>query len=259
MKSLYQSKEFAEYWNERAGSLGGTYKRFVLDPIMFKLIGNLENKSVLELGCGNGYLAKKFISQNPKKVILLDISKYNLNHTKEKCPDKRIAFLEQDATKKWKVSSNSVDVIYSVMMLNEAANIKTPIQEAFRVLKKNGIFTFAITHPSWDLFVYAQEQLGVKPKNFAGLKNYFYRGYSKYVMCVDNKVRPLLAEKYKKDFKVEHYQRPFSDYFNQLTETGFVVKNIIEPEITKRILKAVPRFSEKLDYPIGLIFHCLIK
>ncbi|MDD4989783.1 MAG: class I SAM-dependent methyltransferase [Candidatus Pacebacteria bacterium] len=257
MKSLYQNKEFAGYWDERAGNSGEVYKRFVLDPAMFKLVGNLKNKVVLELGCGNGYLVKKFIAQNPRKVILMDISEYNLNYAKEKCSDKRIVFLEQDATKQWKVNSNSVDVIYSVMMLNEVADIKTPTQEAFRVLKKNGIFTFAVVHPSWALFVYAQEKVGIKPKKFAGLKNYFHRGYSKYIMGVDNKARPLLAEKYKKEFEVEHYQRPFSDYFNQLTKDGFAVKKIVEPEITKKLLKVAPRFSEKLDYPMGLIFHCL--
>lgn len=257
MKSIYQNKEFAGYWNERAGDSGEVYKKFVLDPVMFKFIGNLENKVVLELGCGNGYLAKKFLLQNPKKVILMDISEYNLSYAKERCSDKKVDFITQDATKKWKIDSNSVDVVYSIMMLNEVANIKTPIQEAFRVLRKNGVFTFATVHPSWNLFAFAQEQLGVKPKNFSGLKSYFYRGYVKYIMGVDNKARPELAQKYKKEFEVAHYQRPFSDYFNQLTETGFVVKKVIEPEITKKLLKIAPRFSEKLDYPVGLIFHCL--
>ncbi|MFH0739807.1 MAG: class I SAM-dependent methyltransferase [bacterium] len=257
MKSIYQNKEFAEYWNDRAGDSGEVYKRFALDPAMFKLIGSLENKVVLELGCGNGYLAKKFLNQKPKKVILMDISEYNLNYAKEKCSDKRITFLEQNATRKWRVNSNSIDIIYSVMMLNEVANIRTPIQEAFRVLKKKGIFTFAIVHPSWNLFAFAQEQIGVEPKKFKGLKNYFYRGHVKYVMGVDNKARPELAEKYKKTFEVDHFQKTFSDYFNQLTVSGFVVKKVLEPEITKALLKAAPRFSEKLDYPVGLIFHCV--
>jgi len=127
MKSLYQDKKFATYWNERAGETGEIYKRLVLDPIMIDLVGSLKNKTILELGCGNGYLAQRFIEQNPKSLILTDISKHNLEFAKEKCADSRISFLEQDVTEKWQVGSESIDIVYSNMMLNEVENIETPI------------------------------------------------------------------------------------------------------------------------------------
>jgi len=60
MKSVYQDKIFAEYW-KRAWDKGEAYKLHVIDPIMFELIGHLDNKTVLELGCGNWYLSKNFI------------------------------------------------------------------------------------------------------------------------------------------------------------------------------------------------------
>jgi hypothetical protein len=63
MKSIYQDKQFAEYWNRRAGDSGEAYKRYVLDPIMLKLVNSFTNKTIFELGCGNGYLAEKFIEK----------------------------------------------------------------------------------------------------------------------------------------------------------------------------------------------------
>src|SRR5262245_57087646 len=54
-KSLYQNETFAEFWNERAGDSGEVYKRFVLDPLMLRLVGSLKKKTIIELGCGNGY------------------------------------------------------------------------------------------------------------------------------------------------------------------------------------------------------------
>lgn len=256
MKSLYQNPKFAEYWDKRAGNSGEIYKRMVLDPLMFKLIGSLSNKVILELGCGNGYLGPMFVSQKPKRIILLDISKYNLQFAKEKCDDSRIIFLEQDATKKWKVNSNSIDILYSNMMLNEVKDIKTPIKEAFRVLKNNGILIFSVTHPAWDLYVFAQEVAGVKSNKIRGLGNYFRRGFAKYIMGKDSKTNPSLAEKYKQEFEVEHYQRPLSDYFNELTNIGFSVKKILEPELTNELLQENPRFSEYMNHPVGLVFFC---
>ncbi|MEK6731979.1 MAG: class I SAM-dependent methyltransferase [Pseudomonadota bacterium] len=256
MKSIYQNKQFAEYWNKRAGDSGEVYKCYVLDPIMFKLVNSFANKTVLELGCGNGYLAQKFIEKKVKKLILTDISNHNLEFAKQKFQDAKIEYLEQDATKKWKVGSSSIDIVYSNMMLNEVENIKTPISESFRVLKKNGIFVFSVTHPSWDLFVFAQEQAGIKSKKINNLGNYFRRGFAKYIMGSDSKTNPELAKEFKTEFEVEHYQRPISDYFDALIESGFKVDKIIEPELTKKLLKNNLRFKEYEDHPIGLIFCC---
>ncbi|MCX6810431.1 MAG: class I SAM-dependent methyltransferase [Candidatus Berkelbacteria bacterium] len=257
MKSLYQDRKFATYWNKRAGKTGEIYKRLILDPIMLDLIGSLDKKVIIDLGCGNGYLAPKFISHSPKSLLMADISGHNLENAKEKCDDKRISYLEQDMTKRWKVDSGSVDVVYSNMMLNEVENIKTPIEEAYRVLKNNSTFIFSVTHPSWDLFVFAQEQVGKKSKKMQGLGNYFRRGYAKYIMGADSKTNPELSKQYEEEFEIDHYQRPLSDYFNQLTVAGFSVKKIIEPELTKQLLKESPRFSEYKDHPIGLIFYAI--
>jgi ubiquinone/menaquinone biosynthesis C-methylase UbiE len=257
MKSAYQNKKFAQYWNKRAGERGEAYKRYVLDPLMFGLAGPLAGKAVLELGCGNGYLAKTFIKNRVKKLILTDISRYNLDFAKEKCKDERISYLNQDATKGWRLSSNSVDVIYSNMMLNEVANIKTPIREAYRVLKTKGRFVFSVTHPSWDLYIFAQEKAGIKSNKIKSLGNYFKRGYAVYIMGVDSKTNPLLAKEFNKEFEVEHYQRPVSDYFNTLVEAGFLVNRILEPNLTKALLKSNPRFRDYENHPIGLIFSCV--
>lgn len=204
---------------------------------MFKLVGSFINKSVLELWCGNGYLAKKFINEKVKKLILTDISKYNLEFAKQKCGDKKIEYLEQDATKKWSVESNSIDLVYSNMMLNEVENIKTTITEVFRILKKNGDFVFSVTHPSWDLYIFAQEKVGITSKKIKNLGNYFRRGFAKYIMGSDSKTNPNLAKEYNEEFEVHHYQRPISDYFNTLVDAWFVVNKIAEPEPTKSLIK----------------------
>ena len=99
-------------------------------------MGNLKNKTVLDLGCGNGFLGPKFIKRGAKKVILMDISKENLKHARTHSNSKRIVYLEQNALRKWKLATDTVDVIYSDMMLNEVENINKVISETFRVLKK---------------------------------------------------------------------------------------------------------------------------
>jgi ubiquinone/menaquinone biosynthesis C-methylase UbiE len=255
-KSLYQDKIFANYWNERAGDNGEAYKRYVLDPLMFKLVGDFKDKVVLELGCGNGYLAPKLLKQSPKRIIMMDISEHNLEHAKARCNDPKISFLLHDATEPWKVGSSNIDIVYSNMMLNEVENIKTPIEEGFRVLRGGGVFVFSVTHPAWDLFVYAQEKAGLPSKKIKDLGGYFWRGFSKFIMSGDSRNKPELREKYNQEFEVEHYHRPIADYFEQLVQAGFVVNRLLEPELTEELLQNNPRFADYKDNPIGLIFYC---
>jgi ubiquinone/menaquinone biosynthesis C-methylase UbiE len=256
-KSLYQDKTFATYWNERAGDEGEVYKRYVLDPLMFKAVGSFKDKVVMDLGCGNGYLAPKLLKESPKQIIMADISEHNLRHAAQKCDDPRVSFLQQDATEPWDVKSDSVDIIYSNMMLNEMDNIKAPSQEAFRVLKESGIFIFSVTHPAWDLYIYAQAQLGVSSKKIKALGGYFRRGHAKFLMSGETKSNLKLKEKYKQTFEVEHYQRPLSDYFDSVADAGFTVKRIFEPAPTKELLENSPRFAEYKDNPVGLVFYCV--
>lgn len=257
MRLLYQNKEFANYWNERAGREGEVYKRLILDPLMFKISAPLQGKTILELGCGNGYRGPQFISRGAKRLILMDISKYNINFAREKCPDKKAEFIVHDATKKWPVKSASCDIVFSTMMLNEISNIKTPIHEVYRVLQNHGKFIFSITHPSFDLYVYAQERAGLKSKKIKGLGNYFRRGYTKFLLGINTShTNRLVDKKYNKDFELEHYQRPLSDYFNQLVEAGFTVDRIDEPPLNKKILATNPKFKVYLNHPVGLVFSC---
>lgn len=245
MASLYQTQDFAEFWNNRAGYDGEPYKRYVLDPIMLKKLGSINGKVILELGCGNGYLAKTFLKQQPKKVILTDLSKFNLMHTAEKITDRRVEITRMDATRAWNIPDSSLHYIYSNMMLNEVKNIKTPMEEAYRCLKPKGQFIFSVTHPSWDLFNYAQGLAGKPSAKMKGLKGYFERSFASFIMKSEEK-----------EYSVSHFHRPLSDYFQTLKNVGFDIEDIIEPQLNATLLKYHPRFASYKDHPVGLIFSC---
>ena len=189
----------------------------------------------------------------------MDISPYNIEHAKQKCDnDKRVEFLQHDATTPWPIKTNTVNVVYSVLVLNEMDDIKTPIDETFRVLKQNGVFIVSVLHPSFDLFQFAKEQAGIKSKKFKELGNYFKRGFAKFLMGGNSKTNPDLIKDYgDSDFEVAHYQRPLSDYFNQFVLSGFAVKQLLEPPLSEELIKNNPGFLEYKDHPIGLIFMCV--
>lgn len=227
----------------------------MLDPLLFSELGSFTGKTVLELGCGNGYLAKKFLKEDVEQLILVDISEHNLKYASQKVDSPKITFLLQDATKTWRVDDQSIDVIYSNMMMNEIEDITSVCSEAFRVLKAGGMFAFSVTHPAWDLFTYAQQQAGIEPRKVKGLGGYFRRGHSKFIMSTDDRSSGHTKQRDKK-FEVEHYQRPVSDYFTAVKHAGFSIEKFVEPELTKEILEAAPRFNDYSDRPISMVLIC---
>ena len=258
MKSAYQNLNFATFWNEISGSHGQAYKKYVLDPCLFKMLGNISGKSVLDLGCGNGYLGSRFIKLGCKKVILMDISSYNLENARQLNNSHKIEYLCQDATRSWKIDNAKLDIVFSDMFLNEIKNIKKPIFEAYRVLKRGGQFLVTVTHPAWDLFEFSYDQLGKSRKIIKGAGPYFFRGPTKFMMGTES-LKPANNEKYPESFEIEHYQRPIEDYFNTLTDAGFVIKKIMEPELTSKILKHYPGYKDLSSHPISLIFNAIKK
>lgn len=255
MKSPYLNRKFASYWNDRVGKKGEAYRTHVLNPIMFKVLGKLENKIVLELGCGNGYLANTFIHKKAKKVYLLDKSPHNIQFAQEQTKDERVKFVCADVMKSWPVKE-SVDVIYSSMLFVEVADIKKPFTQAYKKLKKGGSFIFSVVHPAWDLYYFALDTHGIKQDKVHGLKGYFTRGWAKFVMYVDPISGPSLSHKYgKENFLVPHYHRTIEDYFKTLIEVGFKVTNILEPKQTAYMMKNFPKINS--DRPLALVFKAV--
>ncbi|MFA7243979.1 MAG: class I SAM-dependent methyltransferase [Patescibacteria group bacterium] len=250
--SAYLDPEFASFWNEATGDNGGVYKQYVLNPQLLSEIGTLNGKTVVDLGCGNGYFSSQIEGQNPDRLILIDISPHNLDFARKRVQTNIAEFIEQDVTKPWKIKPNSVDVIFSGFLLNELEEIDFVTSQAFKTLKNGGRFLFAITHPVWDLVTYLRGQADGKERTIRGSKGYFSRGYSKFTMD-NSKIRDVdVAQKYQKVYEIEHYQRPISDYFNSLIKAGFVVEKMLEPEVTAELLEKQPKFPK--TYPIGLVF-----
>ena len=98
---------------------------------------NRHDLTVLDLGCGTGFfsdvLAKRF-----QRVIALDLSKDMLNYTKTH-RDPQINLLNANAMS-LPFQDNSLDVIYSNLVIQWCQPLTTLLSEIKRVLKPGGIF-----------------------------------------------------------------------------------------------------------------------
>jgi len=109
----------------------------------------------------------------------------------------------------------SFDIILSAFGIEYAENLSKTFEEAFRVLRKNGLFVFCDVHPIVDRGRIVRHGKRRAWKVF----NYFDRRKNVWTWRLDGKVAK---------FRGRH--RTIQDYFDSLAETGFLVERILEPE-----------------------------
>ncbi|MFH1551660.1 MAG: class I SAM-dependent methyltransferase [bacterium] len=218
--------KMANYWNKDAGDTGVWHNYTDIDPVILELIGNVKNKKILEIGCGNGYLSR-LLAQKGAEVIGTDLSQKLLDYAKEKeeINPVGIKYFQRDAANLKGLKNNFFDIVIANMCLMDIKDADKAVEEANRVLKKNGRFVFSINHPVFfrQAWVYARRNG----------KKFFARAILKYkTPCA------LKQTLWSTGIKVMGYRRPIEEYLKYLKNTGFVLNDFREIVSKKKLKKA---------------------
>ena len=118
-----------------------------LTDYCIELLPSIENKEILEIGCGNGvqalYVNNKF---NPLKITGIDLSKANIeiaNYERENAKVNNVRFLVDDAQNLIHIPSDSVDVLLNIESAFHYPDKPAFLKEINRVLKPGGQFLVA--------------------------------------------------------------------------------------------------------------------
>ncbi|MEK6951832.1 MAG: class I SAM-dependent methyltransferase [Nanoarchaeota archaeon] len=139
----------SKYLSERKNKKLFNYNNFIEIPNMIKFVGNIKDKRILDLGCGFGDHAKKYIENGAKEVIGLDISKELIKMTKNRNIE-RTSFKVCDLNNKLPFPKDSFDIITSSLTISYIKNLDGLFREVSRVLKNNGLFIFSTGNPVFD-------------------------------------------------------------------------------------------------------------
>ncbi|MBL8062740.1 MAG: class I SAM-dependent methyltransferase [Anaerolineales bacterium] len=113
-------------------------QRFFEIP-MFKRMGlHLQNKDVLEIGCGSGYGAYLLSSLHPKSYIGIDLMEEQIALAKKQYP--QFHFIVQAAEDLSQFADASKDTVVIFGVLHHIPNWRNVINEIIRVLKPGGSF-----------------------------------------------------------------------------------------------------------------------
>jgi 2-polyprenyl-3-methyl-5-hydroxy-6-metoxy-1,4-benzoquinol methylase len=66
--------DFAAWYDAKMGDEGDLWHRCLIDPGLLGLVGPVRGLDVLDLACGNGYLARRYAREGAARVVAVDRS-----------------------------------------------------------------------------------------------------------------------------------------------------------------------------------------
>ena len=176
------------------------------------LLGNVEGKKIVELGCGGAEnsitLAKKGGNCTGVDMSLeqLEIAKHLMIENKVK-----IELIQGDIESLTMFDDEIFDIAISIFALDWMQDLNAAFKEAYRVLKPNGVFVFSTQHPIYNLL--GAEELDLKKLKIA--QSYFEKEWT-------------FNDSTGIDLRV--HASKISDIINGLIRIGFNIESILEPK-----------------------------
>jgi len=192
------------------------YGDFIPSERELKLIGEVNGKRVLEIGCGGGQDSIALAKQGAI-VSGIDFSKKQITYAKALAEKEQVNvdFFVGDMQDLSRFSDNIFDLVVTAVSLLYVKSLNRIFAEVYRVLKDGGLFVFSEGHP------FAEGKLiRYKGKSVYAVTEYFKR---RKVFWVDE-----LSDGSR--VKMYNYHRPLQDYFEVLLKNGFVIQRYLEPE-----------------------------
>ncbi|MGM7701440.1 class I SAM-dependent methyltransferase [Pseudalkalibacillus sp. Hm43] len=189
-------------------------------PGTLSLLPDVENKTVLDAGCGAGWYTE-WLLDHGAKVTSVDFSENMINMTKQRV-GKVAEVFTADLNQPLNIQSNKYDVIVSALTLHYLKDWEGTMQEFNRILKNKGRLIFSVHHPFMDFTLF-------------NCDNYF--------------ATELLTDEWETpegSVEVQFYRRPLNEILKPLYLNGFVIEKIIEPMPTEEFRKVLPEKYERL-------------
>lgn len=190
---------------------GDMTRKYLLNPTIFALLGDVKGKTILDAGCGQGYLSR-LLARRGARVTGIEpaTAMYTYAFQREQTEPLGITYLQADLSS-WVSSPNMFDYVIANMVFMDIPDYVPALLNCVAVLKSNGVFIFSLLHPYF-------EESGVEWKK---------KG------CVE--MRDYFRERAVKQDYGHFIHRPLSTYLNAVMRAGCTLQQVIEPQLEKAV------------------------
>lgn len=222
---------------------------FTARPYVMKLAEPLAGSRVLDLGCGEGYVARQLMRGGAASLVGIDISAQMIERARasERRAPLGITYEVRSALELAHYPSVSFDLVLAVFVINYLSLAETAavMKEVVRLLCPRGCFVFTVPHPALP-FLRAKEP-----------PLYFDPDGAGYFSGRDRLFEGRVWRRDGVDVPVRYIHKTFGDYFHAFAEAGFTtLAELHELGVEDAQLALDPPFFTPLrDQPLHVAFR----
>jgi 2-polyprenyl-3-methyl-5-hydroxy-6-metoxy-1,4-benzoquinol methylase len=208
-------KAYAEYPQdliEGFGEEGDLTRKQLLNPAIFALLGDVRGKSILDAGCGQGYLCR-LLAKKGASITGVEPSEafYTYARSREQEEQLGIHYVQADLST-WTPPSNTFDFVIANMVLMDIPDYEPALKNCITALKSGGGLLFSILHPCFE-----ETGSAWKEKGYVEVRDYFEE------------------RSIKQTYGGYFIHRPLSTYLNSVIQAGCMLQKVIEPQLEKTV------------------------
>jgi len=241
----------AAWYDAKQGEEGDLWHRAIIDPVLLDVLGPVRGLRLLEVACGNGYLARRFAREGAR-VTAIDASApiVALAQRREADRPSGVEYRVAQAERLDGLPDAGFDVAVSNMALMDIAAADGAITEVARVVRPGGRFVFSISHPCFDLL--SRSAWEIERRLF---ETTVYRKVSRYRELHAESTPWRIAEGSVRS--TIGYHRPLSWYVGTLGRAGFAIDRFEEPLPGAEAVRESSQGPLMLEIPLHCVVGCV--
>lgn len=236
-QNKYDELEFYEKYSRMPRSIGGL--KAAGEWHAFRaLLPELRDKRVLDLGCGFGWHCRYAREELARSVVGIDLSEKMLARTREDTNDSAIEY-RRLAIEDIDFPAEEFDVVISSLALHYVERFDIVCRKVHHCLVSGGAFVLSVEHPIFTALA-AQDW-------------YYGPQGERLHWPVDDYQKEGLRQTHFLEHDVVKYHRTVATYVNALTESGFSISKLSEPQPTVEMQAQIPEMRDETRRPMFLL------
>lgn len=220
---------------------------FTARPLVFEACGDVRGRSVLDIGCGEGYCARELKRRGAGDCLGIDLSEQMIQAARLQEEQDRFGIEFQACNVVKFQPARRFDLCIAVFLFNylRVEEMRQVFAMVYQALEPGGEFVFSVPHP---FFPFVRKQQAAPFYFSAEGKNYF--------ADVNEQFEGEIWKRGGDPLHVQCVHKTFSDYFDGLRRAGFstlpqVQELTVTPELAAR---DEAFFGPLLNEPLHVLF-----
>jgi 2-polyprenyl-3-methyl-5-hydroxy-6-metoxy-1,4-benzoquinol methylase len=218
---------------EEFGEQGDFGRQHLLNPAIFRMLDDIGGKTILDAGCGQGYLCRLLAKQGAHITGVEPATPQISYAIKRERDDKLgITYVQADLSA-WR----SVDVLFDAVIANmvfiDIPDYHQAMLNCVQCLKAGGSLIFSLIHPCFE----------------ASDSEYSENGY-------------ITVTEYFEENSIEQtfgyrFHRTLSQYLNMVIQCGCRIAEIVEPQLDARFEQQDRLYARNVHVPAFILVHAV--